>query len=301
MATETITKTFKISSKDESIDEIQVIQCHYFEHEDNRKQYSIEGWFGYSQAYANWDDALRDIAHRHSFKYEQISGSTLDHIEPTDQPKKDSKKMPKPNNNEATQEQFTKNIRALLTAGKRQATLVNVCGLDIRKAFCAGKLDAWLTPILKNHDSEANPIGHKNLLQLVRDNSDSKLSLMPIEKGSRKGYKINAKPATRNVKAKIAQLIKNNENAIALANKIDMPTELRATLVAVYSTANESLADEANKQAGTNAKTPKTETPKTKTPKSNVIKYGSNGKPLEGPMFRDVPKPLNGEVLPKHI
>ena len=150
----------------------------------------------------------------------------------------------------ATQQTFTKNVKALLANGKKTTKLNDVVGQDIREAFNAGKLDQWLNPILDKHDSEDNPVGHKNLLQLIRDNTDNKRSLRPIVKGSKKGYQVNDQPKTREVKTKIATLIKNNEKAIELTNKLELPEPLRAQLIAAYEGANEALKAEALAQAG---------------------------------------------------
>ena len=255
-------------------DRIQVITVyfHKLDSEDG-KAWAIEGWFGYSKRYTTLDNALADTAHRCGFNYKILPDD--DDNNPNQQ-SEEIKTMPNTSNNSVTQKEFTKNIKALLNAGKRQISLTDVAGQDIREAYKAGNLEAWLTPILKTHDKAANPIGHKNLLQLVRDNTDSKLSLMPIEKGSLKGYKINDKPATRNTKVTIAQLIKRNDAALELSAKVKMTDKLRKELADAYAKINNALAKESNAQNGTS---PKTEAPKTEAPKaeSNVIKYGANG------------------------
>ena len=53
--------------------DVQEIQCGFDDSKRIGKQYYITGFFGWSQGYGSWDSALKDIARRHGFKYEEIN------------------------------------------------------------------------------------------------------------------------------------------------------------------------------------------------------------------------------------
>ena len=51
------------------IDSIQVVECGFSKVDEYGKQYYVDGFFGMSQKYGNWDDAMDDTARRCGFTF----------------------------------------------------------------------------------------------------------------------------------------------------------------------------------------------------------------------------------------
>ena len=47
----------------------EVIEYGYWHPAELGKQYYVDGFFGMSQKYASWDDAMEDTARRHGFTF----------------------------------------------------------------------------------------------------------------------------------------------------------------------------------------------------------------------------------------
>ena len=53
----------------DDIEPLQEIECGFSKLDAYGKQFYVDGFFGMSQKYGNWDDAMDDIARRHGFAY----------------------------------------------------------------------------------------------------------------------------------------------------------------------------------------------------------------------------------------
>ena len=104
-----------------------------------------------------------------------------------------------------TLEDFKKSTDNYLSAVTRVVNTCNIAGQNVRIAYNQGTLETYLNPIVAKLDGKKNPEKLNAMRSLLMDNTDKKLTLIPLEG---KGYQVSAPTQTRQRAVKVESLLK---------------------------------------------------------------------------------------------